>query len=66
MQTLTVPQIAKRLGYPVWAVRSIVDSLDDDLPRIARYRLVPANLVPMIESRLKMTRITPVAEAVAR
>ncbi len=50
---LTIGQIAKKTGEPLWRVRIVVDSLPIDVHRAGLYRLVPAQYLPQVIDGLK-------------
>ena len=50
---LTVGQVAEIYQAPEWKVRRVVDSLDADLPRVGRYRLVPRAMLAAIGAKLQ-------------
>jgi len=51
--SLTIPQVAARLGVPDWKVRRIVDSLEVEIGRAGLYRLVPPSLLGRISNELQ-------------
>lgn len=53
---LTIPQLAAKLGQPVWLVRRVVDSLSDPVPRAGQYRLVPASRLDEIARAIEQRR----------
>ena len=54
MQThLTVGEVATLYGVPTWRIRRLVDSLDVDIPRAGRYRLIPRFLLVAIAVELQ-------------
>jgi len=53
---LTIPQIAAKLGEPVWLVRRVVDSLPTPVPRAGLYRLVPASRLDEIARAIEQRR----------
>lgn len=53
ISSLTIPQVAARLGVPAWKVRRIVDSLDVEVPRAGLYRLIPGSLLTTISDELR-------------
>lgn len=48
---LTVGQISRHTGVPLWKIRSAVDRLDG-IPRAGLYRLVPRSRLPEVEALL--------------
>jgi hypothetical protein len=53
MSHKTIGEIAKFYGQPDWRVRRAVDSLDADIPRAGRYRLVPCELLPALGAEMQ-------------
>ena len=54
----TIGQVAREFNAPEWRIRRIVDSLAADIPRAGLYRLVPADLLAEIASRLNIEPAT--------
>lgn len=50
---LTIGQVAEFYDVPAWKIRRVVDSLDGDIPRIGRYRLVPRTMLGMLAVELE-------------
>ncbi|NQV22848.1 MAG: hypothetical protein HQ518_00650 [Rhodopirellula sp.] len=49
----TVGDTARLFGVQLWRIRRVVDALDDQLPRAGQYRLIPADLLPVVAERLE-------------
>ena len=50
---LTVGEVARIYTLPLWKTRRLIDSLGIEIPRAGLYRLVPRELIPMIEMELQ-------------
>jgi hypothetical protein len=50
---LTTGEIATLFGVPGWAARRAVDALGESIPRAGLYRLVPRDLLPRVEAKLR-------------
>lgn len=52
-EVLTVGDVARPYGLPLWKVRNVVDSLDLDTPRAGLYRLIPRDSLPLVLAELQ-------------
>lgn len=50
---LTVGEVATFFRLSPWKVRRVVDSLDAEIPRAGRYRLVPRELLGTVAMELQ-------------
>lgn len=50
---LTTREVAEHFGIPVWLARRIVDGLQEQIPRVGLYRMVPVALLGRIEDALR-------------
>jgi hypothetical protein len=53
---LTTPEVAERLGVPVWLARRAIDTLGAQVPRAGLYRLVPVDLLDQVRAALDRRR----------
>ena len=49
---LTVGEVAKFYGLPDWKIRRAVDSLNVEIPRAGRYRLIPREMLGVVAAEL--------------
>lgn len=50
---LTVGDVARDNGLPLWKVRTAADSLEIEMPRAGLYRLIPRESLPLVIAELR-------------
>lgn len=55
-QTVTVGELARKLGFPAWLVRIVVDKVIPDCPRVGPYRAISTDMIPPVKAELKRHR----------
>jgi hypothetical protein len=56
-ELLTVGELARLTGHPLWRIREVVDGLGVTILRAGQYRLVPRSLVPDIRRKLSEKKV---------
>jgi hypothetical protein len=65
-EVLTVGDVARGNGLPLWKVRNAVDSLEIDMPRAGLYRLIPRESLPLVIAELRRRGWLPDSVEAAR